>query len=107
MVKNNLKMKIAILALSIYVASNSVISGTLVFMQKDLGLSITNAEMMITLSSITSIITLLLNERVTQKIGMKKCVDIGLVLVGVSSILPIISKTYPAIFISSYKGSER
>lgn len=100
MVKNNLKMKIAILALSIYVASNSVISGTLVFMQKDLGLSITNAEMMITLSSITSIITILLNERITQKIGMKKCVDIGLVLVGLSSILPVISKTYPAIFIS-------
>ena len=99
-VNTNLKKKIAILALSIYVASNSVISGTLVFMQKDLGLSITSAEMMVTLASIASIITILLNEKITQKVGMKKCVDIGLFLVGLSSILPVLSKSYPAIFIS-------
>ena len=98
--KNDLRKKIAILTLSIYVASNSVVSGTLVFMQKDLGLSITNAEMMITLASIASIVTILLNEKITQKIGMKRCVDTGLFLVGLSSLLPVIFKSYPSIVIS-------
>lgn len=99
-VKNDLRKKIAILALSIYVASNSVVSGTLAFMQRDLGLSITNAEMMITLASIASIVTILLNEKITQKIGMKKCVDTGLFLVGLSAITPVIFKSYPSIIIS-------
>lgn len=98
--KNDLRKKIAILALSIYVASNSVVSGTLAFMQRDLGLSITNAEMMITIASIASIVTILLNEKITQRFGMKKCVDLGLFLVGLSSLLPVIFKSYPSIVIS-------
>ena len=69
-------------------------------MQRDFGISITNAESLITLSSIATIITIFLSEKITQKIGMKKCVMIGLFLVGLSSILPIISTSYPSVFIS-------
>ncbi|WP_394264143.1 MFS transporter [Anaerococcus octavius] len=98
--KKDLKIKIAILSIALYVASNSVVSGTLVFMQRDFGISITNAESLITLSSIATIITIFLSEKITQKIGMKKCVMIGLFLVGLSSILPIISTSYPSVFIS-------
>lgn len=65
------KIKIAILTIALYVASNSVISGTLVFMQRDFGISITSAESLITISSITSIITIFLSEKITRKIGMK------------------------------------
>ena len=98
--KKDLKIKIAILTIALYVASNSVISGTLVFMQRDFGISITNAESLITISSITSIITIFLSEKVTRKIGMKNCVMVGLFLVGLSSILPIIHTSYISVVIS-------
>lgn len=98
--KKDLKIKIAILTIALYVASNSVISGTLVFMQRDFGISITNAESLITISSITSIITIFLSEKVTRKIGMKNCVMVGLFLVGLSSILPILHTSYISVVIS-------
>ena len=98
--KKDLKIQIAILTIALYVASNSVVSGTLVFMQRDFGISITNAESLITISSIATIVTIFLSEKITQKIGIKKCVLIGLFLVGISSILPIINTTYPSVFIS-------
>ena len=98
--KKDLKIQIAILTIALYVASNSVVSGTLVFMQRDFGISITNAESLITISSIATIVTIFLSEKITQKIGMKKCVLIGLFLVGISSILPIINTIYPSVFIS-------
>lgn len=98
--KKDLKIQIAILTIALYVASNSVVSGTLVFMQRDFGISITNAESLITISSIATIVTIFLSEKSTQIIGMKKCVLIGLFLVGISSILPIINTTYPSVFIS-------
>lgn len=98
--KKDLKIQIAILTIALYVASNSVVSGTLVFMQRDFGISITNAESLITISSIATIVTIFLSEKITQKIGMKKCALIGLFLVGISSILPIINTSYPSVFIS-------
>lgn len=98
--RKDLKIKIAILTIALYVASNSVISGTLVFMQRDFGISITNAESLITISSITSIITIFLSEKITRKIGMKNCVMVGLFLVGLSSLLPIIHTSYISVVIS-------
>lgn len=94
------KKIIAILSLAIYVAGNSVITGTLVFMQRDFGISITNAEFLVTLSSITTLITILLNETITKKIGMKYTVMTGLFLVGLSSIMPVIVKSYASVFLS-------
>lgn len=98
--KKDLQRKIAIITLALYVAGNSVVSGTLVFMQKDFGISLTNAEFLITLSSIATIVTMCLSERITRAFGMKKCVMLGLSLVGLSSILPIISRSYISIVIS-------
>ncbi|WP_297282286.1 MFS transporter [uncultured Anaerococcus sp.] len=98
--KKDLQRKIAILSIALFVASNSIISGTLVFMQKDFGISITSAEFLITLSSIPTIITMILSEKVTQKIGIKKCVLLGLLLVGLSSIFPILSPSYWSVVIS-------
>lgn len=98
--KNDLKRKLTILAIAIYVAGNSVVSGTLVFMQKEFGISLTNAEFLITLSSIATIASMLLSEKITQKFGMKKCVSIGLIMVGLSSILPVFITTYPSVVLS-------
>lgn len=98
--KKDLQKKVAIITLALYVAGNSVVSGTLVFMQKEYGISLTNAEFLITLSSITTIVTMFLSERITRAFGMKKCVSLGLSLVGLSSLLPVISGSYPSIIIS-------
>lgn len=99
-IKNDLKQKLVILSIALYVAGNSVVSGTLVYMQKAFNLSITNAEFLITLSSIATIVTILLSEKITQKVGMKKCVSLGLVMVGVSSLLPVFITTYPSVVLS-------
>ena len=82
--KKDLKIKIAILSIALYVAGNSVISGSLVFMQREFAISVTNAESLITLSSIATVVTILLSERITAAIGMKNCVLAGLFLVGLS-----------------------
>ena len=98
--QNELKRKLSILAIALYVAGNSVVSGTLVFMQKDFGISLTNAEFLITLSSIATIASIFISERITQRLGIKKCVSIGLSMVGISSILPIIITTYTSVVLS-------
>ena len=97
--KNKLE-EMAILSIALLTASNSCISGVLVFMQKDLAISRQMAEFLITLSSIATIIAIALSEKITKKIGMKKCVQIGLLLVFVSGLLPVIRKTYISIFLS-------
>lgn len=97
--KNKLK-EMAILSIALLTASSGCISGVLVFMQKDLNISRQNAEFLITLSSIATIIAIASSEKITQKIGMKKCVQIGLVLVFISGLLPVIQKTYASIFLS-------
>lgn len=97
--KNKLE-EMAILSIALLTASNSCISGVLVFMQEDLAISRQMAEFLITLSSIATIIAIASSEKITKKIGMKKCVQIGLLLVFVSGLLPVIRKTYISIFLS-------
>ena len=97
--KANLKI-IAILSISIYCASNAIIAGMIPFMQKDFGISRYACEFLITLSAIFTVVAISLSEIITRKIGIKKTVEIGLLMIGISSFVPIISKTYPAVFLS-------
>lgn len=90
----------AILSISLITAGNAAISGILVFMQKDLGISRQAAEFLVTLSSITTIISIALSEYITKLIGMKKCVQIGTSLVFVSGLIPVIKTSYESIFLS-------
>ena len=96
--KNDLRKKAAILSIALFVAGNSIISGSLVFMQETFDISITNAGFLITLSSIATIVTMILSEVITKKIGMKNCVLLGLFLVAISSIFPIIKTSYWSVF---------
>lgn len=98
--KNDLRKKAAILSIALFVAGNSIISGSLVFMQETFDISITNAGFLVTLSSIATIVTMILSEVITKKIGMKNCVLLGLFLVAISSIFPIIKTSYWSVFIS-------
>ena len=92
--------KEGILSVSIILAVNAIISGGLIFIKDELSISLASAEFLVSLPSITTIIAILLSEPISQKIGIKKCVSLGLFLVGTSSFLPLISRTYISIFIS-------
>ena len=87
--KNKLK-EAAILSMALITAGNSAISGILVFMQKEFALTREASEFVITLSSIATIISIALSESITRLIGMKKCVQLGTILVFISGIIPII-----------------
>lgn len=92
--------KMGILSVALMLATNSIISGGLIKMKDDLGISLSTAEFLVPLSSIATVIFILLSEPITKKIGIKSCVSLGLFLVGLAGILPIISKSLPLVFIS-------
>ena len=92
--------KEGILSVSLILAVNAIISGALIFIKDDLGISLASAEFLLSLPSITTIIAILLSEPISQKIGIKKCVSLGLFLVGTSAFLPIFIRTHPSVFIS-------
>lgn len=92
--------KEGILSVSLILAVNAIISGALIFIKDDLGISLASAEFLVSLPSITTIIAILLSEPISQKIGIKKCVSLGLFLVGTSAFLPIFIRTYPSVFTS-------
>lgn len=97
--KNKLR-EAAILSLALITAGNSAISGILVFMQKEFSLTREASEFVITLSSIATIISIALSESITRLIGMKKCVQLGTILVFISGIIPIIHTSYQTILLS-------
>lgn len=92
--------KMGILSISLLLATNSIISGGLIMLKKDLNISLEMAEFLIPLSSIATVIFILASESISKKIGIKNCVKLGLFLIGLAGILPILSKAYIAIFIS-------
>ena len=92
--------KQGILSISLILAVNAIISGALIFIKDDLGIALSQAEFLVSLPSIMTIIAILLSEPISQKIGIKKCISLGLFLVGTSAFLPLISRTYISIFIS-------
>lgn len=92
--------KQGILSISLILAVNAIISGALIFIKDDLGIALSQAEFLVSLPSIATIIAILLSEPISQKIGIKKCISLGLLLVGTSAFLPLISRTYVSIFIS-------
>ena len=97
--KNKLR-EAAILSMALITAGNSAISGILVFMQKEFALTREASEFVITLSSIATIISIALSESITRLIGMKKCVQLGTILVFISGIIPIIHTSYQTILLS-------
>ena len=100
MKENSIKEKLSILSISLILTSNSIISGSLVYIQQAFNLTRNQAEFIITLSSFTVMIFIFLAEYIALWLGLKKTVLLGLFLVGLSGIFPVIFKTYPAIIMS-------
>ena len=92
--------KQGILSISLILAVNAIISGAIIFIKDDLGITISQAEFLVSLPSIATIFSILSSEPISRKIGIKKCISLGLFLVGTSAFLPLLSRTYIAIFIS-------
>ena len=78
----------AILSISFILTSGVSINGTLPFIKKSLELTQVKAELLSTIPSITVIIFILLSSGISKKIGMKKTVVIGLLLVCLGGVLP-------------------
>lgn len=102
MKENSLREKIAILSISLILTSNSIISGSLVYIQEAFNLTRNEAEFIITLSSFTVMIFIFLAEYIALWLGLKKTILLGLGLVGISGLIPVIFKTYPGIIISRF-----
>ncbi|MDU3199473.1 MAG: MFS transporter, partial [Anaerococcus hydrogenalis] len=102
MKENSLKEKLSILSISLILTSNSIISGSLVYIQQAFNLTRNEAEFIITLSSFTVMIFIFLAEYIALYLGLKKTVLLGLSLVGLSGLIPVIFKSYPGIIISRF-----
>lgn len=92
--------KAGILSLALFISVNSVISGSLIKLSDDLAIPLTSAEFLVTLASFSTIILILLNEKITRKIGMKRAVQVGLFFVGISGLIPLFFKSYAGVFAS-------
>lgn len=97
---DSILQKLAILSISLMLASNNAISGALVYIQEAFDLTRSSTEFIVSLSSLTTIIFIFLAEYIALLIGMKKAVLLGLSLVSVSGLIPVFFKTYPAILLS-------
>lgn len=91
---------ISILSISFILTSGVSINGTLPFIKKSLELSQVKAELLSTIPSITVIIFILLSSSISNKIGMKKTVVVGLLLVCIGGVLPKFTpNSYALIFL--------
>lgn len=102
MKENSKREKFAILSISLILTSNSIISGSLVYIQEAFNLTRSEAEFIISLSSLAVMIFIFLAEYLAIFIGIKNTVLLGLFLVGFSGIIPLVFRTYPSIIISRF-----
>lgn len=102
MKENSIRQKFAILSISLILTSNSIISGSLVYIQEAFNLTRNEAEFIISLSSLAVMIFIFLAEYLAIFIGIKNTVLLGLLLVGFSGIIPLVFRTYPSIIISRF-----
>lgn len=102
MKEHSIRQKFAILSISLILTSNSIISGSLVYIQESFNLTRSEAEFIISLSSLAVMIFIFLAEYLAIFIGIKNTVLLGLFLVGFSGIIPLVFRTYPSIIISRF-----
>lgn len=102
MKENSIRQKFAILSISLILTSNSIISGSLVYIQEAFNLTRNEAEFIISLSSLAVMIFIFLAEYLAIFIGIKNTVLLGLLLVGFSGIIPLVFRTYLSIIISRF-----
>lgn len=97
---HKLRTKLAILSVSLILTSAPVINGVLPRVKNDLNLTQAQTEILSTLPNLFVVISILLSSFLADKIGMKRTVSLGLLLVGIGGSLPILISSYPAVILS-------
>lgn len=98
--RNKLSTKIAVLSISLMLMSPPAINGALPTIKSQLEISQAQTEILSTLPSLLVIVFILLSSSIANKIGMKKSVIIGLLLIGFGGSLPLFMGHYIMIVIS-------
>jgi len=96
-------LKIVVLSMSFVLLSATAVIGILDKIRDALGITQTQSELLATVPSIAMLIFVILCDVVIGKIGMKKTVVAGLLLTGVSGVMPLFNDTsYVYLLISRF-----
>ena len=98
--KYGLPTMLAVLSVSLLLTSANVINGILPQVGKGLGVSNAAAELLVTTPSLTALITLIASPALARFFGLKRVIGFGVLLVGVSGIVPMFVSSYPLIMAS-------
>ncbi|MDR2833447.1 MAG: MFS transporter [Streptococcaceae bacterium] len=94
--------KIAALSVSFVLVIAISIGGIVPEMQNALGITGTQAELLLTMPSIAILIAALLSSSVSARIGMKKTIGLGLLIVGIAGMMPAFLHSYTPILLSRF-----
>lgn len=92
--------KLAVLSISLMLTSAVAISSALPQMRAELGISTVQSEMLSTVSNIAVAVFVLLSSWIAQKVGVKRAITVGVLLIGIGGIIPIFVSSYPIILAS-------
>ena len=98
--KYGLPVMLAVLSISLLLTSANVINGILPQIGKGLGVSNAAAELLVTTPSLTALITLIASPALARFFGLKRVIGVGVLLVGVSGIVPMFVDNYTVIMAS-------
>lgn len=92
--------KVAFLGISFMLTSAYAINGALPQMTKSLGVSATEVQVLATTPSIVVTVFVLLSSFIAAKLGDKKTIILGMLLVGFAGIVPFFVSSYAPILVS-------
>lgn len=92
--------KVSFLGISFMLTSAYAINGALPQMTKSLGVSATEVQALATTPSIVVTVFVLLSSFIAAKLGDKKTIILGMLLVGFAGIVPFFVSSYAAILVS-------
>ncbi|OZG63384.1 MFS transporter [Bifidobacterium lemurum] len=97
---NSVATKAAVLSISMLLLGSPAINGALPFMQASLGVTASQNEMLSTLPNFAVAIFIVIATWLAGRIGMKRTVFIGLLIVGAAGVVPMFTDDYPVVFAS-------
>ena len=92
-------LKLAVLAISMLLISPPAINGILPEIRDSLGITQAQSELITTIPSIASLVTILLSSFFLKFISIKKIVFVGLLLTGIGGVIPVFTTNFTHILI--------
>lgn len=101
--KNSFMTRLSILSISLLLTSALSINGALPQMRAALSMTTTQVELVATLPALAVVVFVVLSSFIAEKIGTKRTVQLGLILVGVGGgVAPLFLNSYIPILISRF-----